>query len=409
MSKMKAQTEIIIRQKYLDKILPFLGKQLIKVLTGQRRTGKSYILKQTIQYIKQHITDANVIFVDKENLKFSAIKNAAHLNEYVLANTVEGIKNFVFIDEIQDIEHFENALRSLSGNPGYDIYCTGSNAFMLSGELGTYLSGRYIEIEVKALSFIEFLQFHSLECNPDALKLYMRYGGLPYLRNLELKDETVYDYLKGVYNTILYRDIVQRHDLRNTVFLENLMCFLADNVGQLFSAKSISDYLKSQMNKVAVSQVIDYLGYLSESFMIHKVGRMNIAGKKIFEIGQKYYFEDIGLRNAFWEYRPGDIGKIMENMVYNHLIYNDYTVKVGQTRTGEIDFVCKKGGEYLYIQVCYLLHNQDTIDKEFGNLEKIEDNYPKMVISMDEFAVHSRNGIKQVHLLDFLNNIGAAS
>ncbi len=401
---MEAQTEIIVRKKYLDKILPFIGKQLIKVLTGQRRTGKSYILKQTIQYIEQNIPDANIIYIDKENLKFSTIRNAGELNDYVLAHTVDSVKNFVFIDEIQDIEHFEIALRSLGGNVSYDVFCTGSNAFMLSSELGTYLSGRYIEIEIKALSFGEFLQFHSLESNTDALKLYMRYGGLPYLRNLELKDETVYDYLKGVYNTILFRDIVKRHDLRNTVFLENLTRFLADNTGQLFSAKSISSYLKSQMNKVAVSQVIDYLRYITESFMIHRVGRMDIVGKRIFEIGEKYYFEDIGLRNAFWEYRPDDIGKIMENTVYNHLTYNDYNVKIGQTGNGEIDFVCKKGGEYQYVQVCYLLHNQETIDREFGSLEKIGDNYPKMVVSMDDFAGNSRNGIQHMHLLDFLRS-----
>ena len=397
-------SDIIIREKYLNKTIPFVNKQLIKVLTGQRRVGKSYILKQTIQYVKQIDNKANIIYIDKENLDFSPIKSAIELNDYIKSNTEKGVKNYIFIDEIQEIGQFETALRSLLLDDIYDIYCTGSNANMLSSEISTFLSGRYIEIEINSLSFSEFLQFHTLEDNDDSLKLYLRYGGLPYLKHLELKDEIVFDYLKGVYNTILYRDIVKRRDLRNSVFLENLTYFLADNVGQLFSAKSISDFLKSQMTKVSVSQVIDYLHYLSESYMIHNVGRMEISGRKIFEIGEKYYFEDIGLRNAFWEYRPDDIGKIMENLVYKQLIYNDYEVKIGQLGRKEIDFVCKKNGEYLYVQVCYLLHSQSTIEREFGNLEKINDNYPKIVVSMDDFQGNSRKGIKHVRLREFLNS-----
>ena len=396
------EEDIIIREKYLKKIIPFFNKQLIKVLTGQRRVGKSYILKQIVQHIKQTNNESHIIYVDKEDLNFVGIKSALDLNDYVKTNTKPGIKNYIFIDEIQEIDQFEIALRSLLLDSTYDIYCTGSNANMLSSEISTYLSGRYIEIEINSLSFPEFLQFHKLESTSDSLRLYMRYGGLPYLKHLELKDEIVFDYLKGVYNTILYRDIVKRYDLRNTVFLENLTCFLADNIGQLFSAKNISDYLKSQMAKVAVSQIIDYLHYLSGSYMIHRVGRMEIAGKKIFEIGEKYYFEDIGLRNALWEYRPDDIGKIMENIVYKHLIYNNYEIKIGQQGNNEIDFVCNKAGEYLYVQVCYLLHSQDTIDREFGNLEKIDDNYPKIVVSMDDFRSNSRKGIRQIQLIDFL-------
>jgi len=396
--------DIIIREKYLNKIIPFINKQLIKVLTGQRRVGKSYILKQTVRYIKQIDNNAHIIYIDKEDLSFVKIKSALDLNDYIKTNTKQNVKNYVFIDEIQEIDHFEIALRSLLLDTIYDIFCTGSNANMLSSEISTCLSGRYIEIKINSLSYIEFLQFHNLEKNDDSLKLYMRYGGLPYLKHLELKDEIVFDYLKGVYNTILYRDIVKRHDLRNSIFLENLTYFLADNIGQLFSAKNISDYLKSQMTKVAVSQVIDYLRYLSESYMIHRVRRMEISGKKIFETGEKYYFEDIGLRNAFWEYRLDDIGKIMENIVYKQLVNEDYDIKIGQLGHNEIDFICKKNGEYLYIQVCYLLHNQNTIEREFGNLEKINDNYPKIVISMDDFHGNSRNGIKHIQLKEFLTS-----
>ena len=402
MSKIFKEEDIIIREKYLNKIIPFINKQLIKVLTGQRRVGKSYILKQTIQYIQQIDNKAKIIYIDKEDLNFAQIKSAVELNDYIKANARHGVKNYIFIDEIQEIDKFEIALRSLLLNDTYDIYCTGSNANMLSSEISTYLSGRYIEIEINSLSFSEFLQFHKLDNNDDSLKLYLRYGGLPYLKHLKLEDEIVFGYLKGVYNTILYRDIVKRHDLRNSVFLENLTCFLADNVGQLFSAKNISDYLKSQTARVSVSQVIGYMQYIVDAYMIHKVGRMEISGKKIFEIGEKYYFEDIGLRNAFWEYRPDDIGKVMENLVYKQLIYNDYEIKIGKFGNSEIDFVCKKNGEYLYIQVCYLLHNQSTIEREFGNLEKINDNYPKIVVSMDDFRGNSRNGIKHIQLREFL-------
>ena len=396
------KNDIIIREKYLNKVIPFVGKQLIKVFTGQRRVGKSYILKQTIQHIKNIDNQANIIYIDKEDLDFENIKTGIDLNNYVKKNTNEKLKNYLFIDEIQEINQFEVALRSLLLNPVYDIYCTGSNANMLSSELSTYLSGRYIEIQVNSLSYPEFLQFHKLRENKHTLNLFLRYGGLPYLKHLELKDEIVFDYLRGVYNTILYRDIVKRHDLRNTAFLENLTRFLADNIGQLFSAKSISDYLKSQQTKVSVSQIIDYLHYLAQSFMIHRVGRMEIAGKKIFEIGEKLYFEDMGLRHAFWEYRPDDISKIMENIVYKHLLYNDYEVKVGQIGNREIDFVCKKNGEYLYVQVCYLLHDRQTIEREFGNLEKIKNNYPKIVVSMDDFSGNTRNGIKHIQLHEFL-------
>jgi len=395
--------DIITRKKYLTKIAPFIGKQLIKVFTGQRRVGKSCVLKQTVKHIRQIDKTAHIIYIDMEDLSFVGIKSAVDLHDYVKANSKKGAKNYVFIDEIQEINEFETALRSLISDKSYDIYCTGSNAEMLSGEISTRLSGRYIETEVASLSFPEFLRFHKLENSDDALKKYLRYGGLPYLKHLELKDEVAFDYLKGVYNTILYRDIIRRHDLRNNVFLENLTYFLADNVGQLFSAKNISGYLKSQMAKVPVSQVIGYLRYLTEAYMIHGVRRMDVSGKKIFEVGEKYYFEDIGLRNAFWEYRPDDIGKIIENAVYKHLIYNNYDVKVGQIGDREIDFVCKKDGEYLYVQACYMLQDQNTIEREFGNLEKIKDNYPKMVISMDDIRTNSRKGIKHVRLIDFLS------
>jgi predicted AAA+ superfamily ATPase len=396
------QKDVIIRSKYDNKIAPFIGKQLIKVLTGQRRVGKSYILKQIVLDVKKTEPSANILYINKEDMLFDRIKTASDLNGYVLENTKEGVKNYVFIDEIQEIAQFEKAMRSLLLNPVYDLYCTGSNANMLSGELSTFLSGRYIEIPVYSLSYNEFLFFHQMESSNTSLMLYLKYGGLPYLKHLELKDEIVYDYLKGVYNTVIYRDVIMRNDIRNTAFMENLVLFLADNIGHLFSAKKISNYLKTQQVNIATTQIINYLNHLSNAFLIYKVRRMDIVGKKIFEIGEKFYFEDLGLRNAIFDYKQSDIGKIIENAVYNHLLYNDYEVKIGQVGAYEIDFVGKRKGEYIYVQVCYLLQEQATIDREFGNLEKIKDNYPKMVVSMDEFAGNTRNGIRHIYLRDFL-------
>ena len=289
-------------------------------------------------------------------------------------------------------------------NPVYDLYCTGSNANFLSGELSTLLSGRYIEIPVHSLSFAEFCEFHNLQNSQTSLMKYLKYGGMPYLRHLELEDEIVFQYLKGVYSTVIYKDVLAKNNIRNTAFLENLILFLADNIGQLFSAKKISDYLKSQKVNIAPSQVIDYLSHLANAFFIHKAKRESIAGKRIFEVGEKFYFEDIGLRNAIFEYKQPDIGKIMENVVYSHLLYCGYEVTIGSDGGREIDFIAKKRGEKIYAQVCYLLHDSKTVEREFGNLEKIKDNYPKMVISMDEFSGNSRNGIKHFNLREFCLN-----
>jgi len=272
-------------------------------LTGQRRVGKSTILKQLIQQIEHEEPSANILYINKENLKFDSIKNANDLNDYVQSNSKEGVKNYIFIDEIQEIVEFEKALRSLLLDSKYDLYCTGSNANLLSGELSTYLSGRYIEIPVYTLSYLEFLTFHTLENSNGSLNKYLKYGGLPFLIHLELEDEIVYDYLKGVYNTVIYRDVIMRNEVRNSAFLENLVVYLADNIGQLFSAIKISDYLKSQQTNIATSQIIGYLNHLSNAYLIHRLKRMDITGKKVFEIGEKYYFEDLGLRNTIFEYK----------------------------------------------------------------------------------------------------------
>lgn len=395
--------KFIVRQKYLDDIRPYIGQQIIKVLTGQRRVGKSYILLQTIEAIQQLDNAANILYINKEDFLFDDVQTAEDLHKYVLQHTKANVKNYVFIDEIQEIVDFEKALRSLLLRPEYDLYCTGSNANILSGELATYLSGRYIEFSIYSLSYNEFLQFQQLEDTNENLHKYLKYGGLPYLKHVALEDEIVFNYLKGVYNTVIYRDLIQRYEIRNTAFLENLVKFLADNTGQLFSAKKISDYLKSQQIHMSVSQIINYLDYLANTFLIRKVKRMDIIGKKIFEIGEKFYFEDLGLRHTINGYKQNDIAKILENVVFEHLLFCGYDVKVGQIGDVEIDFVCERDGEKQYVQVAYLLHDEKTVEREFGNLLKIKDNYPKLVVSMDEFSGNTYEGIEHIHLRKFLS------
>lgn len=390
------------RSVYIERIKPFIGKTLIKALTGQRRVGKSYLLFQIIEEIQRENPAAPIIYINKEDLVFREIQHYTDLHDYIVQHQSKTEKTYVFIDEIQDITEFEKALRSLVLDENLDIYCTGSNANLLSGELASLLSGRFIEITVYSLSYTEFLEFHKLEPRKDSLEKYMKYGGLPYLIHLPQQEAVIFEYLKNIYTTILYRDIVQRHGIRNVNFLEQLVLFLADNTGSLFSAKKISDFLKSQRVQIAPNQVQTYLEYLCESFIISRVKRFDIKGKQLFETGEKYYFENLGVRHGIWGYRSNDEAKVLENIVYNHLLFKGYKVNVGVLHPFEIDFVAEKDGEKLYVQAALSLHEEKTMEREFGNLQKIKDNYPKMVVTMDEFNGNSIEGIKQLSLMQFL-------
>ncbi len=395
-------TEYIERPLYIDRIKPYIGKSLIKVLIGQRRVGKSYLLIQVRDLIKKQNPDTQIIYINKEQHDFSKIKNSDDLFLYLKENVNENGKVALFIDEIQDIESFEITLRDLVTRGNYDIYCTGSNAKMLSGELATYLSGRYIEIKVFGLSYTEFLVFYNLQDSVATFKNYIKFGGLPYLINLNTDIQVAYEYLTSIYNTILLKDVVSRFKVRNVKFLENLIAFLADNIGSMVSSKKISEYLKSQKINISTQVVIDYLAYLETSFLILKVKRTGIKGKKVFEIGEKYFFEDIGIRNAIVGYKTNDIHKILENVVYLHLRMAGYSVNVGQEGNKEIDFIAQKSGEKIYVQVAYLLTNDATINREYGNLLEIPDNFPKYVVTMDELTETSTyKGIKQMHVKDF--------
>ena len=390
------------RKGYIDRIKPFMQKSVAKVLTGQRRVGKSFLLYQLIEEILAEEPDANIIYVNLEDFTFSSLQTAEDLHSYIISHSKEKVKNYIFIDEIQDIPGFEKVIRSLLLNEDNDIYITGSNAKMLSGELATYLSGRYIEFKIYSLSYSEFLEFHGLTESETSYELYSRYGGLPYLLNLPLEDETVNEYLKSVYSTIVFRDVVSRYKLRNTLFLEKLIQFLSENIGNLFSAKNISDYLKSQHTAISVNQIQSYTEYLNNAFLIHRVERYDLIGKRVFEIGEKYYFENMGIRNIVIGYRITDKAKILENLVYNHLLYKSYDIKVGYYGDKEIDFVGEKNGEKLYIQVALKIDSDKTAEREFGNLLKIQDNYPKIVITEDTFNGNSYQGIRHCSIRQFL-------
>lgn len=388
----------------MKKIRPFIDKDVIKVIIGQRRVGKSFLLFHIMDEIKKLHTQANIIYINKELHEFEETKNSNDLLDYIAKHSKPKRKNYVFIDEIQDIADFEKALRDLVTKKNYDLYCTGSNAFMLSSELASKLSGRYIECRMHSLSFLEFLQFHKLDANIQALTTYIKYGGLPYLINLDLTDDVVYDYLKNIYHTILLKDIVTRFRLRNVNFLNRLVDYLAHHTGVLFSAKKISDFLKSQKINISPNIVMNYVSYLIAACFIHQVSRSDVLGKKIFEINEKYYFEDLGLRHSLIGFRQADMGQIMENLVFNHLKFFGYTITVGKIGNQEIDFVCEKNNQKLYVQVAYVIDTAKTQEREFGSLLAVKDNYRKIVVSYDVLAKSNYEGIEHIGLLDFLTS-----
>ena len=397
--------KFVLRQEYLDKIGRVLGKGAIVVLTGQRRVGKSCILRM-LRESKEAGGDANVIFIDKENRSFDAIRGYEDLNAYLDTRMDRGRHNYIFIDEIQNIVGFEHSLRSFRNEPDTDIVVTGSNAAILSSDLSTLIGGRYVEIYIHSLSYTEFIRFHGLEDNDTSLGLYVSMGGLPALSVIGLDDELARDYQMSIYRTILLKDVVIRNGIRNVTFLENLVTFLADNAGKLISANAVSKYMRSQGEIVTSPVVQNYLRFLCDTYMIHEVRRYDIHGKRIFETNAKYYFEDVGLRNAIaGGSREGDIEKCIENLVWQHLSRIGFYVQVGQLQAGEVDFVCSKpDGRRVYVQVAYVIADETTKKREFGSLEKVRDNYPKYVVSMTPLLTRNDSGgIVHLHLRHFLS------
>lgn len=398
--------DIIVRKTYLSHIISHLNRGMIIILIGQRRVGKSFMLRQLRSWLEENRRDAYVVYINKELLEFSHITNAQELYDYVAPKFIPERDNYLLIDEVQDIEGYEDALRSLQAEDRCQIIATGSNTYVFSSELSTRLGGRYIEIPIYSLSYREFLEFHGLTDSNDALLDYLKIGGLPGLRLYDIKDEIhVRDYLQGVYNTIMMRDVISREQIRNVPFIENLSRFIADNDGKLISTNSIVKFMKSRGDKVSDPMTGAYISHLCKALIINAVPRYDIHGKKLFEQIYKYYFADHGIRNYLCGFNlRGSIEKVMENAVYLHLLTQGYTVKVGILRAGEVDFVATKGGDTIYVQVTYLLASDDTIAREFGNLAGIKDNYPKYVVSMDPVSgeLPEYPGIHNVHLRNFL-------
>ncbi len=399
---MEERSTILERPIYMDRITPYIDTKIIKILVGQRRVGKSYILKAVAREVRHRNPEANIISINLEDFAFSHITEAKELNDAISLQLADDKRNYIFLDEIQEVEGFDKVVRSLILNPQNDVYLTGSNSSMLSSEIASRLAGRSIQIHVHPLTYGEFLEFHSYTDSDESLATYLRYGGLPYLMHLP-EQKTWSEYLGGVTDAVVYRDVVSRHSLRNTDFLQRLLRFLADNTGQIFNAKRISDYLKSQRISTSVTGVQSYIAYVEEAYIINRIRRWDIEGKRYFEIGEKIFFEDLGIRNSIVGYRPNDIGGLMENAVYNHLRAHGYEVKIGVGIQGrEIDFIAEKDNEYRYVQVALSILNEATARREFGNLENIPDNYEKIVVTYSESAPNTYNGIRQMSLREFL-------
>ena len=400
------EKDVVTREYYAKKLDAWFGKHQIIVLTGQRRVGKSFVLRD---FINRYGADdnANIIYVNKEKKEFDGIRTYSDLNEYIGSRFSADRHNYILVDEIQEIDGWEKTVRSYRLEDNTDIIITGSNSTMLSGELGTLIRGRYQEIFVQPLTYSEFLMFHKLEDTEESLRKYLYYGGLPGLRQTGLDDEDlVTEYLSGVFNTIMLKDIIERHSIRNITFLNNLIRFFADTTGKLNSVNNISNYLKSRGQDVSAKTVSAYINYFCEAYLLASVRRYDVHGKKLLESNDKLYFGDVGLRNIIaGGERESDMEKVIENVVYQHLIHLGYKVSVGQLRAGEVDFVCTRTGDRRYVQVAYIIADDSTRRREFGTLENINDNYPKYVISMTPLVRRSdSNGIIHLGLREFLRN-----
>lgn len=400
----KFPTVLHSRDTYIERIKPFMQTPIVKVMIGHRRVGKSYILYQLIDEIRNNEHDANIIYINKEDIDYVDIISSKDLHDYIASRLMSKRKNYIFIDEIQEIEDFRVAIRSLALDDSNDIYITGSNSEMFSSDLANELGGRYVEFKIYSLSYAEFLDFHKLNNDDESLEKYIRFGGLPYLIHLPMREEVVMEYIRSVYSTIVLRDVVARNNIRNTAFLEQLIRFLANNIGSLFSSKSISDFLKSQNIRMSPTLVSEYADSLVSAFVVHRLGRYDIVGKRLFERGEKYFFENMGIRNVVAGYKPQDRAKRLENIVCNHLLYCGYEIAVGTLSSEEIDFVCTRAGETLYVQVAVELSKPETITREFGNLLKIKDNYPKIVVSGERSFENTYEGIEHIYIRDFLTS-----
>ena len=400
---------MIARERYMRQIRDFMDTPVIKVITGMRRSGKSALLELTREELTgRGIAAENIIFMNFESLRYAAFREYRALYAEIMrrAEPANG-RIYVLLDEIQEVERWEEAVNSLRVDLDCDIYLTGSNARILSGELATKLAGRYVEIRVYPLDFAEYMTCAAE--NPGEAGLsedahfanYLRFGGLPGIHQMKWEEERISQYLRDICNSVLLKDVIARYGIRDTSLLEGIVLYLMDNVGSIFSAKTISDFLKSQGRRLSVETVYNDLRALESAFLIHKAARFDIKGKRILETQEKYYLSDLGLRHALLGYRADDIAGILENVVYLELLRRGYTVHIGKQGVAEVDFVADRADDRLYIQVCYIL-TPENMEREFAPLEAIADNYEKLVLSTDTLLSVNRGGIRQRNIRSFL-------
>lgn len=398
---------MISRELYMSRIRPFIGNELIKVLTGIRRAGKSvmlYLIQREL--ISSGVKEDQFIFINFENMSNAHLCSADELHREVIRriNGISG-KVYLFFDEIQEVVGWEKCVNSFRVEFNCDIYITGSNAKLLSGELATYLAGRYVEFVIYPFSFGEFSElYHTVFPNSDSRATFSRYltdGGMPYLRNLRYAEEPSRQYLQDLYNSVVLKDVLKRNKIRDVDLLERIITYITVNIGTTFSATAISKYLKSEGRTVAPETILNYIKACEDAFLFYRVRRQDLQGKKILTVNEKYYIADHGIREAVFGGNMKDINLIFENIVYMELLRRGYKVTVGKAGEKEIDFIAEKQAEKLYVQVAYLLASEETIQREFGVYDAIRDNYPKYVVSYDEFDM-SRDGIKHMNIRDFL-------
>lgn len=398
---------MIIREAYISQIIPLIDKNLIKVLTGVRRSGKTVLLSQIQDYLlKNGRSKSQIINISLESKKNKKFKDGDVLYEYLISACEKlNAKAYIFLDEIQVVSGWEEVVSSLLVDIDCDIYITGSNSKLLSGELATLIAGRYIQIHVYPFTLSEAKQMleqnGKFKSDEVLFQDYLKYGGLPMRFSLE--EISLEAYLSDTYDAIVVKDIIQRNNIKDTNLLNMILAFLMDNIANPFSARSIVAALKQEGINTTVETVIAYIDYIKKAMVVYSAQRYDIKGKKLLTTNEKYYTVDLGLRNCVKASSEIDYNKLYENIVYLELLYRGYDVKVGKTDDYEIDFVAYKGSDTLYVQVCYLLASTETVEREFGNLERIKDNYPKYVISGD-LPDFSRNGIKHYNIIKFLLN-----
>lgn len=393
------------RDLYLNKLIQFKDKQFIKVITGIRRCGKSTLLKLFKEYLLENdVNEKQIIYINFESMQFDDIKDYKLLYEYIKEHIVEDSRTYLLLDEVQEVVHWEKAVNSFLVDFNVDIYLTGSNAWLLSSELSTLLSGRYVEIKMLPLSFKEYMDFIEEPSNDKErnFQSYLRYGGLPPIIELNNNFNMIQPFLSGIYNTVLMKDIVQRNTVRDPALLDNLVRFLADNVGNSISTKKISDYLTSAGRKTTSATIDNYLQMLEKAFIFYRANRYDIKGKLYLKTQEKYYIVDTGIRNNLLGLRNMDYGHILENVVYLELLRRGFDVYIGKIGSMEVDFIAVKANKKIYYQVSASILDEKTKERELRSLMSIPDQYDKILLTMDKPYAKDFEGIKWMNIIDFL-------